>query len=63
MPLLSRSAHPLGRLRHAQRSVRVRRAHPGVRPRAQAQKARVEDMVAEEATIDGLEHIECKIFK
>lgn len=29
----------------------------------QAQKARVEDMVAEEATIDGLEHIECKIFK
>jgi hypothetical protein len=34
-----------------------------VRRRAQAQKARVEDMVAEEATIDGLEHIECKIFK
>ena len=29
----------------------------------QKQKARVEDMVAEEATIDGLEHIECKIFK
>ncbi|KAK9834888.1 hypothetical protein WJX81_006700 [Elliptochloris bilobata] len=27
------------------------------------QKARVEDMIAEEATIDGLEHIECKIFK
>ena len=29
----------------------------------QTQKARVEDMIAEEATIDGLEHIECKIFK
>ena len=29
----------------------------------QKQKARVEDMLAEEATIDGLEHIECKIFK
>jgi len=28
-----------------------------------AQKKRVEDMFAEEATIDGLEHIECKIFK
>ena len=27
------------------------------------QKKRVEDMFAEEATIDGLEHIECKIFK
>lgn len=29
----------------------------------QKQKARVEDMIAEEGTIDGLEHIECKIFK
>lgn len=27
------------------------------------QKKRVEDMFAEEAKIDGLEHIECKIFK
>jgi hypothetical protein len=29
----------------------------------QAQKKRVEDMIAEEATIDGLENIECKVFK
>lgn len=28
-----------------------------------AAKKRVEDMFAEEATIDGLEHVECKIFK
>jgi elongation factor 1-gamma len=29
----------------------------------EAQKKRVEDMIAEEATIDGLENIECKVFK
>ena len=29
----------------------------------QAQKARLEDMIAEEAKIDGLEHVECKVFK
>lgn len=29
----------------------------------QAVKARIEDMLAEEATIDGLEHVECKVFK
>ena len=29
----------------------------------QAQKKRVEDMIAEEATIDGLENIESKVFK
>lgn len=28
-----------------------------------AVKARIEDMLAEEATIDGLEHVECKVFK
>ena len=28
-----------------------------------AQKKRVEDMFAEEGTIDGLEHVECKVFK
>ena len=38
-------------------------AHVLVSGRVQTQKARVEDMIAEEATIDGLEHIECKIFK
>lgn len=29
----------------------------------QKQKARLEDMIAEEAKIDGLEHVECKVFK
>jgi hypothetical protein len=29
----------------------------------QSQKKRVEDMIAEEATIDGLENVECKVFK
>ena len=29
----------------------------------QAQKKRVEDMIAEEAKIDGLENVECKVFK
>jgi len=28
-----------------------------------AQKKRVEEMIAEEAKIDGLENIECKVFK
>lgn len=28
-----------------------------------AQKKRLEDMLCEEATIDGLEHVECKVFK
>ena len=30
---------------------------------AQEQKKRIEDMIAEEATIDGLENVECKVFK
>ncbi|KAK9836681.1 hypothetical protein WJX74_005908 [Apatococcus lobatus] len=29
----------------------------------EAQKARLEDMISEEAKIDGLEHVECKVFK
>ena len=29
----------------------------------QAQKKRIEDMIAEEATIDGLENVEVKVFK
>ena len=29
----------------------------------QAQKKRLEDMLAEEDKIDNLEHIECKVFK
>jgi hypothetical protein len=29
----------------------------------QAQKKRVEDMIAEEEKIDGLENVECKVFK
>ena len=29
----------------------------------QEQKKRMEDMIAEEATIDGLENVECKVFK
>ncbi len=30
---------------------------------AQEQKKRIEDMIAEEATIDGMENVECKVFK
>jgi len=32
-------------------------------PLDDATKARIGDMLAEEATIDGLEHVECKVFK
>ena len=32
-------------------------------PCAQAQKKRAEDMIVEEDKIDGLELVECKVFK
>ncbi|KAK9809891.1 hypothetical protein WJX72_001136 [[Myrmecia] bisecta] len=34
-----------------------------VDPSDKAAKARIEDMLCEEAKIDGLEHVECKVFK